>query len=70
MRFKWFTFLLLCLALTVSATACSQKQIYQNIQENQKQECKKLPMSDQADCFSQYEQSFGEYEDQRKRADQ
>ncbi|WP_157610859.1 hypothetical protein [Arsukibacterium perlucidum] len=60
---------LVVLAVVLSGTAgCSNKAVYQNLQLNKKQECRRLPVTEYDDCMRGMEQSYEEYERQRKQA--
>ena len=61
-------------ALTVMVIAlagmagCSNKAVYQNLQHNKKQECRKLPVAEYDKCMQGMDQSYEEYERQRQQA--
>ncbi|SNY49559.1 hypothetical protein SAMN06297280_1461 [Arsukibacterium tuosuense] len=50
----------------VAVSGCSNKAIYQNLQLNKKQECRRLPVTEYDECMRGMEQSYEEYERQRK----
>ena len=56
----------LCLFLTVLIIGCSNKAVYDNIQMNNRNECKKLPQSQYEDCMEKANKSYEEYERERK----
>lgn len=45
---------------------CSNKKIYEAVQYNQKQECRKLPYPQQSECVEEHSKSFEEYEKNRE----
>lgn len=47
---------------------CSNQQVYENIQQNNKNACTKLPPSQYEECIEKNEKSFEEYERDRKAA--
>ncbi len=56
----------LTIALIVCVfSGCSNKEIYDNVQHNQRLECQKLPPSQYDDCMKKAEESYDEY--QRKK---
>ena len=62
---KRLTVALMIIACNV-LTACSNRQVYDAVQNNRRLECDKLPDSAQRDeCLQQYSESYDEY--QRKR---
>ncbi|MFK8047283.1 MAG: hypothetical protein AB8B81_02495 [Halioglobus sp.] len=56
--------LLICIPIFLSA--CSNKQIYDNIQDNQRLECSKLPQQQYEDCMKDYDTSYEEYQRDRQ----
>lgn len=52
--------------LLICMSACSQKSLYTNIQKNQRNECLKLPDSEQKSCLSSTEMDYDEYQRQRE----
>lgn len=55
------------LAIVIATgSGCSNKAVYQNLQLNKKQECRRLPVTEYDDCMRDMEQSYEEYERQRK----
>lgn len=54
--------------LIVSAAACSNKQVYTAIQQNQRFECSKLPQAQSEDCMRQFDISYEQYQEDRKSA--
>lgn len=62
-------FMLAALAAIVFAgTGCSNKAVYQNLQLNKKQECRRLPVTEYDECMRGMDQSYEEYERQRQQA--
>ncbi|WP_213998306.1 hypothetical protein [Arsukibacterium sp.] len=57
----------LAAAMTV-VSGCSNKAVYQNLQLNKKQECRRLPLTEYDDCMRGMDQSYEEYERQRQQA--
>ena len=47
-------------------TACSNRDIYENIQFNNRQDCLKLPPSQYDECMETFSKSYDEYERERK----
>ena len=64
MKTKFFLIVLAVAVFTVSG--CSNRAVYQNLQLNKKQECRRLPVTEYDDCMRDMEQSYEEYERQRK----
>ncbi|MAD73485.1 MAG: hypothetical protein CML20_01550 [Rheinheimera sp.] len=64
MKTKFFLIALAVGVITVSG--CSNKAVYQNLQLNKKQECRRLPVTQYDDCMRDMAQSYEEYERQRK----
>lgn len=58
--------LLLILGIAVSVSACSNRQLYNAVQENRKAKCDELPDVPRAECLEQYLQSYEEYERGRR----
>jgi len=56
--------------LGCSISACSNQQVYSAIQENRKQECMKLPVSEHEACLRDFTHSYDEYEQERKKLNQ
>jgi len=63
MRSVFLLLVLLCSA------ACSNEQIYNAVQENQKLECQKYPDTRYEECMKELSTPYREYEEER-RADQ
>jgi len=53
--------------LTLLSAACSNRALYESIQQNGLQECEKLPIPQQAQCKSQYQTDYDEYRRERDR---
>ncbi len=47
-------------------TACSHRDIYENIQINNRLDCLKLPPAQVDECMKVYSKSYDEYEKERK----
>jgi len=47
-------------------SACSNKEVYNTVQKNRKQDCQKLPPSVYEECIKQHSESFDEYERKRR----
>jgi len=45
---------------------CSNKQIYNSVQENRRMECGKLPQNQYEDCIRDYSTSYEDYERERQ----
>lgn len=60
------TILLLCMCFT--ASACSNKAVYQDLQRNKRNECMQAPQSEYDRCMRDMEQSYEDYERQRQKA--
>ncbi|MGP9799626.1 hypothetical protein [Rheinheimera sp. NSM] len=58
--------LILCLLLCVSG--CSNKAAYQNLQLNKQQQCMRGPAAEYDKCMQGMDQSYEEYERQRREA--
>ena len=53
---------LLLAAVAAAAVACSNEQIYNTVQHNQRLECGKLPQAQYEECMRDYDTSYDEYE--------
>lgn len=60
-----FGVLLLVISL-LAVSACSNKQIYEGVQQGQRNECLKLPPDQQEDCLQANSQSYEDYQAERK----
>jgi len=49
------------IAVVSAGAACSNKALYENIQQNQLRACESLPVPQQAQCKSQYDTTYEEY---------
>ncbi|MFT4520321.1 MAG: hypothetical protein ACI9JM_002723 [Halioglobus sp.] len=56
----------LIIALTTFLIACSNKQIYTAVQENQRAECAKLARQQDQGCMRELETSYKDYEKDRQ----
>ena len=56
--------------LGCSILACSNQQVYTAIQENRKQECMKLAVAEYEECMLDFNRSYDEYEQERKKLNQ
>ena len=54
------------MAITLSVMACSNKQIYTAIQDNQRLECGKLPQDQYEQCMHGLNTPYEEYEQERQ----
>lgn len=52
--------------VVVLIAACSNKQVYTAIQQNQRFECSKLPQAQSEECLRQFESSYEQYEEDRQ----
>ena len=52
--------------LLLTMSACSNKQIYNAIQYNQRTECEKLPPVQYEECIKDYEESYEDYKNNRE----
>lgn len=52
--------------LGMSMAACSNRAVYENVQAHNRFECQKLPLSQQEECLQQADQSYEQYERERK----
>ncbi len=52
----------------VLVTACSNREIYNTIQTNQKHQCRNLPPAAYDECINTYSESYDEYQKKRKQA--
>jgi uncharacterized protein YcfL len=52
--------------ITLLLIGCSNKQIYNSVQENQRMECGKLPQNQYEECMREYSTSYEEYERERE----
>lgn len=58
---------LISLLLAVALSGCSAQQGYQAIQQNCINDCETKPPIERETCLAQYQQSYEEYEAERKR---
>lgn len=56
----------LILVTAVALLGCSNKQIYNAVQENRRVECGKLPQNQYEKCVSEYDTSYEEYQRERQ----
>lgn len=49
------------IAIASACAACSNKALYENIQQNQLRACENLPVPQQAHCKSQYDTTYEDY---------
>jgi len=56
----------LSLISVILIAACSNEQIYNSIQENQRLKCSKLPGSQYEECMRDFNTSYKEYEREGK----
>ena len=61
---KHSVIIFLFLALLIGA--CSNKEVYDNIQLNNRQNCLELPQSQYDECIARFSKSYDEYERERK----
>lgn len=50
----------------VLVSACTSRQVYENIRQSRLQECDRLPVWRQADCRRRYDTRYYDYEKDRK----
>lgn len=58
---KWF-----CLGLFVLISACSQRQVYDSVQTNQRNECELLSGVQREECLKRLNPDYQTYERQRQ----
>jgi len=56
----------LIISAIVLVAACSNKQVYTAIQQNQRFECTKLPQGESERCLRQFDTSYEQYEKDRQ----
>lgn len=61
---KYATVLIMSLGMSIAA--CSNRQVYDSVQANNRLECQKLPLSQQEECLQKANKSYDEYERERK----
>lgn len=49
--------------------ACSNQQVYEAVQRNQRLECQKIPLPQQDECMEQNSESYEEYRRNREALD-
>ncbi|MCC5854099.1 MAG: hypothetical protein JJU10_00265 [Idiomarina sp.] len=54
------------LACVFGLQGCTSKQLYEAAHENRRNECRKLPLQQQRECFERYDMSYEEYERKRR----
>lgn len=57
---------ILASAVLMLLGGCTAESIYESVQRNQLQRCEELPIPVQANCKSQYQQSYEEYDRERR----
>ena len=57
---------ILTLSCTLALAACSNRQVYDAIQDNQRLECAKLQGSQYEECMKQVSQPYDEYRRERE----
>jgi hypothetical protein len=57
---------LLVLMIVLGVTACGNREVYENILINQRNECLKEPSSRQEECLERANKSYEEYQRERK----
>ncbi len=53
-------------SLSISVTACSHRAVYESVQQNNRFDCQKQPLSQQEECERQASKSYAEYERERQ----
>ncbi len=61
---KKYALSLILTAIIISS--CSNKQVYENIQQNAQRECRKLPTPDYQKCMEHYSENFELYTQKRE----
>ncbi|MEQ8312787.1 MAG: hypothetical protein RL839_13335 [Gammaproteobacteria bacterium] len=62
---KSFIPFLFALLLLVTLSGCSNRNLYEAIQQNRLQSCEEIPIPQQANCREQYQQSYEDYKRER-----
>jgi len=57
------------LVLCLGATACSNQQVYNAIQESQRVDCQQYPETRYEDCMEQLDKPYEDYEEERDALD-
>ena len=58
--------IILMASLSVSATACINRTVYESVQHNERFDCQKQPLSQQEECERQASKSYEQYERERQ----
>lgn len=58
---------ILVIVLVMLLQACSSRQLYETVHQNQRLQCQKVPYSEYAECMERANETYDEY--QRKRKD-
>ena len=58
--------LLAGLLLVVGLAGCTQRQVYDAVQQNRQLECQKLPQGQYEKCMEQYSEPYDAYTRERK----
>ncbi|MGH1427770.1 MAG: hypothetical protein ACRBEE_07510 [Arenicella sp.] len=53
--------------LLMPLIACSNKQVYDAVQANQRSQCKKLPNSEYEECKQREQLSYEQYQEERQK---
>lgn len=56
----------LILLFLVGLGGCSTRDVYNNLQSNQRYNCEKLPLSQSQDCLNRTQESYDAYQQDRK----
>jgi len=56
------------LVISILISSCSNRQLYDAIQKNQKSECQRLPSSQHEECMKGLDETYDSYEKKRKEA--
>lgn len=51
--------------LVGTLSGCTNRNLYQAIQQNRLQRCEEIPIPQQANCRAQYQQSYEDYKSER-----
>lgn len=61
---------LAALLLLAVAPACTQRQVYEAVQQNRQLECQKLPQGQYEKCMEQYSEPYDTYARERRELEQ
>ena len=56
----------IAIAMTIFLVACSNRSVYEGLQESNRQACNKMPEYQRQECLHDLDQSYDEYQRERE----